>query len=300
MLGVAVLTHVDPMIGVDLHDEAAPPGTPAPCVPHVVAGLLCTPPWGLARTGKPNPKVWATGGMVVSQGSDMGFFIPHVPVPAAPANLLAPLMNASSGSKSNFGVHKNRAGQGALAAASGGTVGLNLNCGGNASPPMLSGAVMALFQTVKQGFTLGDVLAGALRAAADAFVQHRLNQFFQNGWGADFVTLLNTRVIGAIAPRATALAVRLFPLGSSAAGAIVRELLETVGIGTTHDALKVGASIALGSPIGYSPERSEVAQIGGYEDQIQNRVLDSLDRLFEDPTIEQFPNAAELGPWPGL
>jgi hypothetical protein len=299
MPGVAVHTHSDPMIGVDLHDEAAPPGTPAPCVPHVVAGLLCTPPWGL-KTGKPNPKVWATGGMVVSQGSDMGVFIPHIPVPAAPANLLAPLMNATSGSKSNFGVHKNRAPQGALAAASGGTVGLNLNCGGSASPPMLSGAVLALFQTVKQGFTLGDVLAGALRAAADAFVQHRLNQFFQNGWGADFVTVLKDRVIGAIAPRATSLAVRLAPLGTRAAGAIVRELLEFVGIGSTREALKVGSSIALGSPIGYSPPWSEGAKIGGYEDQIQNTVLDSLDRLFEDPTIEEFPNAAELGPWPGL
>ena len=41
---------------------------------------------------------------------------------------------------------------------------------------------------------------------------------------------------------------------------------------------------------------SEVAKIGGYEDQIQDAVLISLDRLFDDPAIEQFPSAAEVGP----
>ncbi len=302
MPGVAVHTHVDPMIGVDLHDEAAPPGVPAPCVPHLVAGLLCTPPWGLPGTGKPNPKVWATGGMVVSQGSDMGFFIPHIPVPAAPANLLTPIAALTSGSKSNFGAHKNRAHEGPLAAACLGPVGLNLNCAGSSTPPLPTGAVLALFQTVQQGFTCGDAIAGAIRGTVDCFLQYGINQLFDVGPGLRTAKWLENRLLGPIARKAVSMAVRRSPLGAGAALAIGHHLVRgAVGAGgSALDLSKAALSTLLGTPIGFSPSFSPGALAGKGEDGLQNAIASSLDRLFEDPTIEQFPNAAELGPWPGL
>lgn len=297
MPGVAVLTHADMMMGVDCHDEVAPPGSPAPAVTHIVAGLLWSPPWGIG-SGKPNPTVWASGRMVLSQGSDMGLFIPHIPVPAAPANLLVPLLNAASGSKSNFGVQKNRAGQGPLAAACAGQTGLNLNCGGSTTPPGLSGAVLALFQTVQQGFTWGDLIAGALRVVADAYLQHGLNALLNEG--SPFVQWMAWRVVGPMAARATLLAARLSPLASRAGAAIVHELVHlAVGfpadIGTVSKFL---AGMLVGSPLGYSPQSTPSSRLGDGEDALQDAISSSLNRLFEDPSIEQFPSAAEVGPWP--
>lgn len=290
MPGVAVLTHIDVMVGVDSHDEVAPPGSPAPGAPHAVTGLLCSAPWG-AATGKANVTVWSTGGMVLSQGTDMGFFVPHVPL--GPAGALASLLTATSGSKSSFGAHRNRGAKGPLAAACLGATGLNLNCGGDTQPPALSGMVLALFQLTRQGFAWGDVIAGALHAAIDTYVQHRINASFKGGWGTVAASYLRSRVTGALGWRAIWIAARL-RLPASAASRLAGQLVRGATAGMRDSAFinklpAFLASSAFGTPIGYSPDVAPVSRMEQAADQVDDAVQRSIDRMFQDPTVEEHP-----------
>ena len=290
MPGVAVLTHIDLMVGVDAHDEVAPTGSPAPAAPHAVTGLLCSPPWG-AATGKANPTVWSTGGMVVSQGSDMGFFIPHVPL--GPAGALAGLLATTSGSKSSFGAHRNRGRNGPLAAACLGATGLNLNCGGSTQPPALSGTVLALFQLTRQGFAWGDVIAGALHAAADTYVQHRIDASFNHGRGAAAVSHLRTRALGALGWRAAWIGARL-PPRVGAASRLARELVAGTMAGLRdnrfiqHLPMFLG-STSVGTPLGYSPSVAVTSRLENAADQADEALQRSIDRMFEDPAVDEHP-----------
>src|SRR6185312_4225636 len=290
MPGVAVLTHIDVMVGVDFHDEVAPPGSPVPSVPHAVTGLLCSAAWG-ATTGKANLTVWSTGGMVLSRGSDMGFLIPHVPL--GPAGALASLLTATSGSKSGFGAHRHRGPQGPLAAACLGATGLNLNCGGDTQPPALSGMVLAFFQLTRQGFAWGDVIAGALHAAVDTYLQHRLNASFDHGWGAGAVSDLKSRVTGALGWRAAWIAARL-PARANVAAQLARQLVRGTVAGARDNRFiqelpTFVASSIVGTPIGYSLEVAPISRMEVAADQADDAVQRSIDRMFEDPAVEEHP-----------
>jgi hypothetical protein len=176
---MAVLKHLHPMIGSDFHDEISPPGVPVPSIPHLVMGVICFPPWGVV-TGKCNETVWTTTAMSLAQGTDMGFFIPHIPIPPAPANILAPILTLASGSKSHFGAQNHKTPKGPLAFACLVVVNLNLNYGGPTRPPLPSGFVFAVFQLTWQGVTWGDIIAGALHMLVDALIQFGINRFLSN------------------------------------------------------------------------------------------------------------------------
>src|SRR6185312_16752307 len=79
-------------------------------------------------------------------------------------------------------------------------------------------------QLTRQGFTWGDVIAGALHAAVDTYVQHRLNASFYDGWGADAVSCTKSRVLGALGWRAAWIAAHL-PPRANAAAQLARQLV---------------------------------------------------------------------------
>lgn len=127
-----VLKHYHPMIGIPIlekHQAIFPPApTPVPLVPHIAAAVMCWGPWGIL-TGKPNPtEVSASGGMMMSQGTDIGPLIPHYNlVPPAPPNVLLLVIIPTSGSKSHFGAHGHLAPKGPIAFACLKNLNLNLN-----------------------------------------------------------------------------------------------------------------------------------------------------------------------------
>jgi len=81
----------------------------------------------------------------------MGFLIPHIRLPPAPANLLVPILFLFSGSKSHFGAHNHLTPKGPLAFACLMFVNLNVNCAGPTKPPFASGLVLAFWQTAFKG-----------------------------------------------------------------------------------------------------------------------------------------------------
>jgi hypothetical protein len=287
----ALLRHFDPMVGLDLHDEVAPPNAPAPRVLHLVAGLLCSPPWG-ALTGKPNPKVWATGGMVLSQGTDMGFLIPHAPL--QPASLLAAVLSAGSGSKTSFGAHRNRAKSGALAATVAGATGLNLNCG-DGLPPGPTGQVLAFFQLVWQGTTSGDVTAGVLHTVVDVVVQHSVTKMLGFGACQESLDQISARVAAAVNARVARVSSQL--AGGRAVGRAVGQVLDGfwVAMRDYHVFEKLPEFLAgatIGTPVGYSVPFSPESGMENGLDADEQSLAQSIDRLFEDPAIEELPRCS--------
>jgi hypothetical protein len=303
---MAVLKHLHPMIGVDFHDEIAPPGIPAPKIPHLTAGLLCFPPWGVV-TGKPNGTVWTTHAMSLAQGTDMGFLIPHIPLPPAPANLLAPILTLVSGSKSHFGAHNHLTPQGPLAFACLVVVNLNLNCAGPTMPPLPTGFVFAVFQLTWQGVTLGDLIAGALHMLVDIVVQHLINRFLSRGPASKAFDWLNRKIGGALAARTYVNFVKLSAVGAKTVPQVIQAVMQgsrrslILGYGLIEQAPGILAGYAIGTPIGYSPAWAPTSQAEGYADQGQDAVARGVDwgadkvqgalhRFFDNPAIEQHPS----------
>jgi hypothetical protein len=287
------------MIGSDFHDEVSPPGVPVPSIPHLVMGMLCFPPWGVV-TGKPNGTVWTTTGMSMAQGTDIGFFIPHIPIPPAPANILAPILTIGSGSKSNFGAHNHKTPLGPLAFACLGVVNLNLNCGGPTMPPLPSGFVLAVFQLTWQGVTWGDLIAGALHMLVDIFIQYRINKFFATGLGSKALGWMMGRVAGALAARTTVMGVRMSTLGVKTLGDLILTVMEgrtgrfVLGYGLAEQLPGILAATGVGTPIGYSPDWAPTSRGEGLGDKAQDSVAQSLDDMFNSPAVEEHPSAPSI------
>ena len=303
---MAVLKHLHPMIGVDFHDEIAPPGIPAPKIPHLTAGFLGVPPWGMV-TGRINGDVWTTHALSVAQGSDMGFLIPHIPLPTAPANLLAPILFVVSGSKSHFGAHNHLTPQGPLAFACLVVINLNVNCAGPTMPPLPTGFVFAVFQTAWQGVTLGDLVAGALHMLVDIVVQFAINRFLSRGPGGKAFDWLNRKIGSALAARTYVNFVKLSAVGAKTVPQVIQAVMQgsrlsmLLGYGLLEQAPGILAGYAIGTPIGYSPPIVPTSLAENYADQAQSaaasdvdwgadKVDQALHRFFDSPAIEQHPS----------
>jgi hypothetical protein len=293
---MAVLKHIHPMLGLDLHDEVSPPGIPVPNVPHLTMGMLCIPPWGVCGTGKPNDTVLATIGLSIARGSDMGPFIPHIPIPPAPANLLWPVLFLTSGSKSHFGASGTPTPNGPIAFACLVYVGLNLNCAGPTCPPLPNGYVLALFQLAYVGVTMGDVLAGVLYMAVDLAAQFALNRLlaFAGNWVGNYIA-------GALAGRLTTMGVRLATIGVKSPGALIQALMRggrlamLLGYGGAEQVLPILKGFVTGTPVGFSPTwngkpLTPIGKLGSLADDQYAGVARSIDRLLDSPSVEDVPS----------
>src|SRR5438132_6182614 len=165
-VGMKCLNTIQPIVGVDMH-KTIPPILPIPpFAPHIVV-------WGEGWSQK-TKFAWAVDnskaasresgvkkpvavcwGYAVARGHDAG---PH-PGHIWP-NILLPLVLVGSGSKSEFASGTVRNPQGNMAIAVAKVVNLNLDCQDFPIPPLPTGVVLAMFSTVKAGFTLGDFLGG--------------------------------------------------------------------------------------------------------------------------------------------
>lgn len=310
---MAVLKHTHFMVGVDFHDELAPPCVLTPSVLHLTFGFLGIPPWGLV-TGKINGDVWSTNAKSVAQGSDMGFFIPHIPLPPAPANLLTPILFLFSGSKSHFGAHKHLTPKGPLAFACLKFANLNVNCAGPTRPPLPSGLVLAFWQTVYQGVTIGDLLAGALHMLVDIILQHVINRFLgTRGPGGKAVDYLSRKIGGAIAARTYFNFTKLSVFHIETIGEVLQSVMQgsrlsrILGFGFIEQVPGVLLGYLGGTPIGYSPSRALTSQAETFvDDKGQGAVASGIDtgldkighavqRLFDNPAIEQHPSTPPPG-----
>jgi hypothetical protein len=294
MFNVLKTYHV--MIGIpwmELHQAVFPPVmAPVPKVPHVCGAMLCVGPWG-ALTGKPNPtEISASGGVMLSQGTDIGPLIPHYNLtPPAPPNSLLPVIILTSGSKSHFGAHANTAPQGPVAFAIGFKVNFNLNCAGPMFPPLPSGVVLT-FNTHTTGATIGDIVAGFAHMIVDGLIQFGLNRLFASAR----ITALGERLAqGVLGPALSKLGYgsvqalidmgipRLGSLGRYA-GSIAEEFL--FGLPVTLISV-----LGIGSPVGYSPGYTPVGgKGGGLLDRGHKGVQQAVDDLFNSPSIEQHPS----------
>jgi hypothetical protein len=251
--------------------------------------------------------------MSLAQGTDMGFFIPHIPLPPAPANILAPIITLASGSKSHFGAHNHKTPKGPLAFACLVVVNLNLNCGGPTRPPLPSGFVFAVFQLTWQGVTWGDIIAGALHMLVDALVQFGINRFLSTGLGGKALNWLTGKIASAIASRVAVMGVRLSTLGVKSLGDLIQAVMggsrlsRFLGYGFAEQLPGILAGLGIGTPIGYSPDRAPTSQgeslVDGADgkDGLQAKAAGgidrALDRMFNSPAVEQHPSAppAETG-----
>ncbi len=178
----AVMKDWHPMIGVDLHIcNPPPPAPPIPMTPYRTAMLLHgTAGWFL--TTRYCPTHHSAGlGVTMARGTDIGPLIPHI----GPPSITLPIEVAFSASKSHFGprnyVEKdNTGGKNHIAAALGGFINPNLNCGTPCPTP--TGMVLAL-NTHGVGMTPGDIAAGMTQMVVDVALQTALG-YLGNGVGA--------------------------------------------------------------------------------------------------------------------
>ncbi len=286
-----ILKDYHVMIGVDFHKAVLPPpAPPVPNLPHACIAPLCIPPWG-GLTGKPNGSVFSSGlGRTMSQGTDIGSLIPHIPLP--PPNLLLPIIILTSGSKSEFGAHAHVAPEGPVAFAVLKVINLNLNCAGPACPPLPTGVVIT-FNTNTTGVTIGDIIAGCLRMVVDSALQYALNRIFASNTVSNFLDNLVLRgfevfgpLVGRFAPAA---------LGAFIKGYVFSSLFST----TVENILGALAADVIGSPLGYSPGWSPVGGfLGNAEDQGQSKVQQAVDNYFNNPAVDQHPSQPPAQPQP--
>lgn len=169
-MGHNVLKPCFPMIGFDLHGEMAVPlMIPAPSFPHVCFSVLNGVVGKVAKT----ITVTQDGGWkIVHRTSDIGNFIPHVPLPPVPNCLFVGVVIAFSGSKSYFG-------PASVQAEQGGSIGCALifvvDVNGNCWDILSAGVglvaptgVVITWNTVETTLTRGDVLGGFIAMAIDA------------------------------------------------------------------------------------------------------------------------------------
>lgn len=293
MFNVLKTYHV--MIGIPIierHQAIFPPApAPVPSVPHMCGAMLCMGPWGIL-TGKPNPTaISASGGVMLSQGTDIGPLIPHFNlIPLAPPNALLPVIILTSGSKSHFGAHANVAPQGPVAFAVAVVVNFNLNCAGPAWPPLPSGLVIT-FNTHTTGASIGDIVAGALHMVVDAAIQFGLNRLFAAPRVASLFERLTARLLDPIVKRLTGYVILEFA---------VTELTKSQWLGVAADQVllsilpaKVAGILGLGSPVGYSPGYTPIGGYGGSAlDRGHGAAQRAIDKFFNTPAVEQHPSAA--------
>jgi hypothetical protein len=276
---------------IEMHQAILPPlPTPLPKVPHIAGAMLCKGPWG-AISGKPNPTVFsASGGVQMSQGSDIGPLIPHYNViPPAPPNALLPIMLVTSGSKCHFGAHKSVAPNGPIAFAIAVKVNFNLNCAGPAWPPLPSGLVIAFNSHVIEA-TIGDIIAGALHLLVDMAIQFGLNRLFSSSRVSGFFEDVAQRALG---PGMRALGYgniqAMVEYGIPGLGRLGRH----VGAAAEEFLFNLPGTlvaIGIGSPVGYSPG---VSPIGGYAggalDKGHAAAQSAIDNYFNSPGPGDYP-----------
>jgi hypothetical protein len=292
-----VIKHYHVMIGLpfmEWHQAVFPPVmAPVPKVMHACGAMLCIGPWGVL-TGKPNPKeISESGGIMLSQGTDIGPLIPHYNCfPFAPPNALLPIIILCSGSKSHFGAHGHILPKGPVAFACAVKVNFNLNCAGPAFPPLPSGLVLT-FNTHVTGVTLGDLVAGVLHLGFDLLVQWGLNRLFSRAGP----TALGERIAqGALTP--------LFKLTGYGSVAVLVEqgLGKWIGMATEEFLFSLPMTavsvFGTGSPVGYSPGYTPVGgsdhwwNMSTWTDKGHGGVQRAVDNLFNSPSVEQHPSQA--------
>jgi hypothetical protein len=221
----------------------------------------------------------------------MGFFIPHLPLPPAPANLLAPIISIASGSKSHFGAHNTKLENGPVAFACLFYVNLNLNCAGAVMPPLPSGFVLALFQVTMVNVTLGDIIAGALHLVVDLFIQFALNR----GLGK-LGEYLGNRVAGALANRIFGKGI-LEMIGFTTVGELLTAILprgraaQIIGY-SLEQVPSILLGDVLGTPVGYSWSKAPTSQFEDHGlDAAHEAVAESIDNMLNSPSVEQHPSA---------
>lgn len=166
-MDACVICVLHSMDGLDFHDSL--PGPLLFWGPHLVGVRF------LFGASKKNMTVLTPYGPILSRGFDIGWFIPHLPLPLPNNIQLFWLWSIFSGSVGYFGVSSVEAPEGAIAAASDFYTNVQLDCGGPVgSPPTPTGLVFAP-NTVIAGMTLGDVIAGLLTMAVTAYVQWKLS-----------------------------------------------------------------------------------------------------------------------------
>ncbi|HVT09944.1 MAG TPA: hypothetical protein VHO67_20920 [Polyangia bacterium] len=292
----AVLKHYHVMISIpfiELHQAILPPSfIPVPKVPHMAGAVLYLGPWG-ALAKKANLKEYSSsGGIMMSQGTDIGNLIPHYNViPPAPLNALLPIIILTSGSKSHFGSHAHIAPKGPIAAACLSVVQFNLNCAGPASPPLPAGMVIP-FNTHLVGMSPGDWIAGFLHMVVDGGLQYVVNQFFSLSKVSGFFEDLAE---GALKPFMRA-------LGSGNITSIIADAMERslpkLGrwLGQAAEELLfaapgAGAGLLLGSPLGYSPGWSPIGGgDAGAEDAGHEAAQKAIDKYLGTSDVEEFPS----------
>jgi hypothetical protein len=185
MPGFNVLKHTHTMIGLpflEWHDYLIPPGLPTPPkAGHTCFAIIAAGPWGFLTGQKndegPNKTVQTDTSTALSVTTDAGPLIPHLNIiPLAPPNLLIPVFLLASGSKSHFGASTVLFPKGPAAFAVAIKVNFNLNCAGATLPPLPSGLVIAMPQTVEVGVTMGDLIGGIVHLVLDALIQFGLNR----------------------------------------------------------------------------------------------------------------------------
>jgi hypothetical protein len=302
-----VLKHYHVMVAIpymELHQGIFPPvPAPVPTVPHLAGAALCLGPWG-ALTGKPNPTEHsASGGKVMSQGTDIGPLIPHYNLtPPAPPNSLLPIMLLTSGSKSHFGAHKTQAPKGPVAFAVAVKINFNLNCAGPIAPPLPSGVVVT-FNTHTTGATIGDIVAGALHLVIDLAIQFGLNRLFAWSKVSNFFEDIAQRALG---PGMRALGYgniqAMVEYGIPGLGRFGRN----VGSMAEEFLFNLPGTLAawgVGSPLGYSggqtQDRSSPTPVGGKVgdalDSGHGSVQQAVDDYFNSPGPGDYPVPGQGG-----
>lgn len=273
-----VLKHYHVMVAIpwiEQHQAIFPPVmAPVPAVPHVAGAMLCIGPWG-ALTGKPNPTEHsASGGQVMSQGTDIGPLIPHYNLtPPAPPNSLIPILLLTSGSKSHFGAHKSQAPKGPVAFAIAVVVNFNLDCAGPAWPPLPAGVVIT-FNTHMTGATIGDIVSGFLHMIVDAAIQFGLNRLFASARIGNFFENLTQRALG---PAFRALGYgniqAMVQYGIPGLGRFGRNV-GSMAEEFVFNLMGTAVGVAIGSPLGYSAGQTQDQSAPG---PVGGKVGDALD-----------------------
>ena len=162
------------MIGIDLHDEVCPPPVPpVPMEPHGVTALM---DWILEPTLAESTRNMPGLARVMKRGTDIQNFIPHIPL--GPGILLAPLIIATSGSKTHFGPARVKANGDPIAAAVLVIAGVNLNCSDPCPVPFnLVLAPNTVMTTMSIGDVIGSIFALLTDLACQALIQKGLGKF---------------------------------------------------------------------------------------------------------------------------
>ncbi|WP_437648055.1 hypothetical protein [Sorangium sp. So ce362] len=302
-----VLKHYHPMIAIpwlEMHQAVFPPVlAPVPKVPHLAGGVpLCWGPWGILSGKRNDNEVSASGGMMMSQGTDIGPLIPHYNLtPPAPPNSLLVVIIPTSGSKSHFGAHGHVAPEGPIAFACAKVVNFNLNCAGPLWPPLPSGVVPA-FNTHTVGVTVGDLVAGALHMGVDLLVQFFLNRLFSRPAIGNLFENVAQRALGPA----------LRALGYGNVQALIEYGIPGLGrlgryVGSAAEEFLFNlpgtlVAVGVGSPLGYSPGWSPAGGwLGQKETEISGKKVNrendahravqrAVDNYFNSPDVEQHPS----------